>query len=281
MRQIILFLKHQKDFFLFLLLFLISFALVFNANSFQKSRYLHSANRISGNIYQMTNSVEKYFDLRYQNQLLAEENKKLHQQLLDVKRLKIKEVSTHTKVSFSPNQYKVLRAEIVKNSVNSSKNYLLINKGEREMIYQDMGVISSKGIVGIIDKTSQEFASVQSVLNVRSKISAALKKSGHYGTLCWNDKKLNVVQLIEIPNVAPVKVGDTIVTDGRSAIFPKGIPIGKVKNFKLNQLDNSLVLNVELFTDMSNIQHVYIIRNKEQATIRELENQVQEIINNE
>lgn len=279
MRQIVLFLTRKKDFFLFLLLFIIAFVLIFNANSFQKSRYLHAANRISGNMYWLTNSVNQYFDLEYQNEILSEENKKLQQQLLDIQRLKLSEVEVNTQVSFSTNHYKVLRAEVIKNSINLSKNYLLINKGERDSVHQDMGVVSSKGIVGIIDKTSGEFASVQSVLNTRSKISAALKKSGHYGTLCWNDKTLNIVQLVEIPNVAPVKVGDTIVTDGRSAIFPKGLPIGKVKDFKINQLDNSLVLNVELFTDMSNLQHIYIIKNKEQNQIRELEEQVEKLTN--
>ncbi len=278
MRQIILFLKRQKDFFVFLVLFLIAFAFTFNANSFQKSRYLHAANFVSGSLYGVTSSVSNYFNLNYQNNLLVDENKRLHQELLDIQRLKLQKVDVNTEVSFSTNQYKVLRGEIIKNSVNLSKNYLIINKGQKDSVYQDMGVISSKGIVGIVDKTSGRFASVQSVLNVRSKISAALKKTGHYGTLCWTDNSLNIVQLIEIPNVAPVKVGDTIVTDGRSSIFPKGIPVGKVKNFHLNQLDNSLTLNVELFTDMSNIQHVYIIKNREQEAIRELEKEIEKSI---
>ncbi|WP_264846875.1 rod shape-determining protein MreC [Capnocytophaga catalasegens] len=276
MRQIIIFFRRQKDFFIFLFLFGISFALIFKANSYQNSRYLHSANFISGHFYSFSDAIEQYFSLKNQNQILVEENKQLHQQILDFQKLKIDSIDTKTEVSFSPNKYKVLRAEVIKNSINLSKNYLLINKGVNDSVMQDMGVISPKGIVGIIDKTSKRFASVQSVLNTRSRLSVALKNTAHYGTLRWEDKQLNIVQMTDIPNVAPVKVGDTIVTDGRSSIFPKGIPVGSVKDFKINPLDNSLILNIQLFTDMARIQHVYIIQNKDQAEIRELEEQTQE-----
>lgn len=279
MRQILSFLKHQKDFFLFIFLFFIAFSLVFNANSFQKTRYLHAANRLSGNLYLLTNSVTKYFGLHHQNELLAQENKKLRQQLLDTQKDKINAVDTDTNISFSPNTYEVFRAEVIRNSINLTKNFILINKGTADSINQDMGVISSKGIVGIVDKSTLRFSSVQSVLNVRSKISAALKKSGHYGTLTWDEQKLNIVQLVEVPNIAPVKVGDTIVTDGRSMIFPKGIPVGKVKAFRVNPLDNTYVLDVELFTDMSNIQHIYIIKNEDKSSIEMLQNQIQEVVN--
>ena len=207
---------------------------------------------------------------------MVEENRQLHQQILDFQKNKVDSIDTKTEISFSPNQYKVLRAEVIKNSINLSKNYLLINKGLRDSVMQDMGVISPKGIVGIIDKNSKRFASVQSVLNTRSHLSVALKNTAHYGTLRWEDQQLNIVQMTDIPNVAPVKVGDTIVTDGRSSIFPKGIPVGSVKDFRINPLDNSLILNILLFTDMATLQHVYIIQNKDQAEIRELEAQIQE-----
>ena len=75
--------------------------------------------------------------------------------------------------------------------------------------------------------------------------------------------------------MAPLSVGDTIVTAGHSNIFPKGIPIGKIKNINANTRDNSLLSNVELFTDMQNLQHVYIIKNKEQVELKKLEEEIQ------
>lgn len=271
MRLIVAFFKRQRDTFLFLLLLLISLGFVFQANSYQRSRYFHSANIVSGGIAQMLHRVEAYVNLSEQNQLLSYENLQLRRELSQIKTQKIAELSGKTQVLFSPSEFEVFRAEILRNSVHHAKNYLIINKGTKDSIFPDMGVISSVGIVGIVDKVSERYASVQSVLNTRSRISVALKNTAHYGTLTWDAKNTQYVQLIDIPNIAPVHKGDTVVTYGHSAIFPKGIPVGTVSDYQQNPRDNSLLINVQLFTDMSSLQYTYIIRNKEQALIKDFE----------
>ena len=124
-------------------------------------------------------------------------------------------------------------------------------------------------IIGIIDKTSNNYATVLSILNTTSKISAQLKKTNHFGTLTWNGKSPEFTQLIDIPKIAPVVAGDTIITSGRSSIFPKGVPIGVVEDFELDQAENYYEINVRLFNDMTNIEHVYVIEN---VNVQELNN---------
>ena len=72
MRLILLFFKRQKDFLVFLVLFLLSFALVIDANSFQKSKFLYIANGVTGNIFLIQNGIEKYFYLKQQNESLSQ-----------------------------------------------------------------------------------------------------------------------------------------------------------------------------------------------------------------
>ena len=134
-----------------------------------------------------------------------------------------------------------------------------------------MGVITSKGIVGIIDNVSNNYATVQSILNTNSQINAKLKSSNHFGSLVWNTKDPNMVQLIDIPRLAPVKIGDTITTGGRSTIFPKGILIGTINDFTLGKDENYYNLNIKLFNDMTNLEHVYIIENTDAEEIKLVE----------
>jgi len=234
---------------------------------------------LTGNIFLLENNIGQYFDLKQQNDLLSEENKNLQEELLRIKAQKLEELSQKSILLFSPNEYTVYRAEVIKNSYHLSKNYLIIDKGIRDSIHEDMGVVSPRGIVGIIDKATARYASVQSVLNTRSKISATHKKSGYYGTLSWDGKDPTIVQLTDIPSLAPISVGDSIVTAGHSSIFPKGIPIGRVLSVNANTRDNSLLSQVKLFTDMQQLQHVYIIKNKDQVPIQQLEEQIQEQAN--
>jgi len=81
---------------------------------------------------------------------------------------------------------------------------------------------------------------------------------------------------LELHKQAPVKIGDTIETSGKSAIFPKGIPIGIIQNFELDQSKNFYTLSVKLLNDMTSLGHVYVIKNKFKKEIKTLEN-----INNE
>ena len=275
MRLILLFFSKQRDFLVFLLLFIFSFSLVLNGNSLQRSKFLYVATGVVGDVYLLRTGVVQYFSLKQQNEQLAQENKQLHEQLLKERAQKLEELAKDPILLYAPEQYKVYRAEVIKNSYQLSKNYLIINRGQRDSIREDMGVVSPGGIVGIIDKTTTDYASVQSVLNTLSKISATHKKSGYYGTLSWDGKDPNVVQLTDIPSLATISPGDSIVTAGHSSIFPKGIPVGKVLSVNANTRDNSLLSQVKLFTNMQQLQHVYIIKIRDQAPIRAIEEQIQ------
>jgi rod shape-determining protein MreC len=135
-----------------------------------------------------------------------------------------------------------------------------------------MGVVNSKGIVGIIDDTSPRYATVISILNIKSQINAKIKKSNHFGSLVWNGKSTGFVQLIDIPRLAAIRKGDTIVTGGQSVIFPENINIGTIENIYTDNETNYYTLNIKLFNDMTDLGHVYIIKSKDREEIINLEN---------
>jgi len=149
-------------------------------------------------------------------------------------------------------------------------NIILVNKGVSDSIKTDMGVITSDGIIGVIDQVGGNNATVISILNSISQINAGLKNTNHFGTLTWNGKDPNVVQLDDLEKLASFKENDTIITGGNSTLFPKGIPIGIVKNFKLNTKNNLYDVNVQLFNDMTSLEHVYIIENLHREEIDNL-----------
>lgn len=267
MQQIINFIIRNKNFLLFLLLFGISLLFTIQSHSYHKSKFINSANFLTGGIYNSANNVSGYFNLKSQNHLLAEENRRLRSLL---RNSGIETDSVFIDSLTFGKSYRFFSANIIKNSYALNNNVLTLNKGTNDSIKQDFGVISSKGIIGIIDKTSGNYATVISILNTTNRISAQLKKSNHFGTLTWDGKDSKLTQLIDIPKIAPVSIGDTIVTSGRSSIFPKGVRVGIVEDFKLDQAENYYEINVRLFNDMTNIEHVYIIENTNKAEINNL-----------
>jgi len=123
----------------------------------------------------------------------------------------------------------------------------------------------------VIDKTSKNYATVVSILNMKSRINAKIKKSNHFGSLMWDGKSTGFVQLIDVPRLASVRKGDTIVTGGQSVIFPEGIGIGTISKVYTDEETHYYTLDIKLFNDMTNLGHVYIIKSKDREEIINLE----------
>ena len=268
MQQIINFIFRNSTRLLFLLLLITSLTLTIQSHSYHRSTVVNSTNVITGSVYEKVSEVNTYFSLREQNNKLAQENASLRKILFNQK----DSVSTLKKDSVKGyDKIEVIQSRVINNSYNVSENYLTINSGSLQGIKPDMGVVNSQGIVGIVEKTSPKYATILSVLNIKSKINAKVKKSNHFGSLIWNAKNAGYVQLVEIPRLASVKKGDTIVTGGRSTIFPENIPVGIIDKIYTDTETNYYTINVRLFNDMTNLNHVYIISNKESDEINKLE----------
>lgn len=259
MQQIINFIIRNKNFLLFLLLFILSLGLTIQSHSYHKSKFISSANFLSGGLYNSVNNISQYFGLRNENNALIEENIRLRN-LLTHQSQYVKDKNDLDSTLY-PVTFKFTPASIIKNSYSNTNNSLLVDKGQKQGIKEDFGVITSSGLVGIVDNTSNNFSRVISILSSKSKINAEIKKSGHFGTLYWNGNSPEIVQLQDVPKIAPIEIGDTIITGGRSIIFPKGILIGTVVDFKLDDAEDFYDIDLKLFTDMTKIGHVYLVEN--------------------
>lgn len=265
MQQIINFIIRYKTSLLYLLLLLISLAFTIDSHSYHRSKYFNSSSRISGSIYNTADGVTQYFNLNEENKKLVEENKKLRNLLFNLN------IEDTVQLDTAKLDFVIISGRIIKNSYSSPNNYITINKGTNQGIKQDMGVITAKGILGIVEHTTQNYASVQSILNTKSNINAKIKNTNYFGSLVWDGQGYNQVKLEDIPRLVPLLVGDTIVTGAMSSIFPENIPIGTIKKFDLNVSKSFYSIDVELFNDMSNVKNAYIIYNKNRPEILELQ----------
>ncbi len=272
MQQLFYFFQKNKYFLFFLFLEVIAVALIINNHSFHRSKFISSTNYITGSIYEQTSGLSEYLNLKEKNLNLSKENTLLKNKLDKLYSI-IDNVNVTVIIdSLNYNQnYKYINGKIISNNYSSSDNFITINRGIKNGVSNEMAVINNKGVIGITDNTGNKYARVQSILNANSKINASFKNSNHFGTLIWNGEKYNIVQLTDIPRQATFKIGDTIITGGRSTIFPKGIPIGTVSKMP-KKLSATNTIDVKLFNDMSNLGHIYIITNLNKNEIKSLEN---------
>lgn len=267
MQQIFNYLYKNSYKMLFLLLLGISLFLTIQSHSFHRSKVISSANFLTGGVYAQLNNINEYLHLKVQNEELALENARLKKLLYnnaDTTDIEIDSIRGIPKTD-------IIVAKVIHNSYNVHENYLTLNRGKASGVEPDMGVINSSGIVGIVDKTSKNYATVLSVLNIKSQINAKIKKSSHFGSLVWNGKSTGYVQLIDVPRLAAVRKGDTVVTGGQSIIFPENINIGTIHKIYTDNQTNYYTLDIKLFNDMTSLGHVYILKSADRKEVKELE----------
>ncbi|NOR27230.1 MAG: rod shape-determining protein MreC [Lutibacter sp.] len=272
MQQIIYFIRKFRYFLLFLLLEILAITFTIQQHSYHTSKFVNSANFITGGLYNTVNNVNEFFLLRDENKLLIEENVRL-KNLLNKKEINYtKENYTviDTVKFFQKYEYSV--AKVIKNNYTNRNNILTLNKGTKQGLATDLGVINSLGIIGVVKNTSSNYSTVLSILNGYSKINVRLKNSNHYGTLSWNGENHTTAQLEDIPRQAVIKVGDTIITGGKSAIFPEGIHVGIIKDF-IFENNKYQQINTLLFNDMTSIGYVQIVDNLQKKEQNQLEQQ--------
>lgn len=223
-----------------------------------------------------------YLKLKQINEELVAQNKSLMQQVYGKDPFK---QPKYVKVNdnFEGGQiYTFVDGEIVNNSITRNDNYFTINRGENHGVYPKMGVIAPQGIAGIVINTTKNYALVQSVLSVNKiKINAALKNSGYFGTLTWKGDNSRTMHLADIPKYVSVKVGDTIITDGKSSIFPRGIMIGCVAGYEIDPKSGFWDISVELSQKMGQLQKVYVVKNLKKIELKQIQDSLDTAIKND
>ncbi len=271
MFQIIEFIKKGRHFFVFLILEIIAVFLIFKSYYTHNISFLNSSQYINGIVYSVENEFSKYLTLYYENQKLIEENAQLRNQISTLENIQAAQNSAiPIQDSNQYQRYQYTPARIISNSVSKKHNYITLNKGDRDHITKDMAVVTDRGVIGIIDVTSNKFSRVISLLNQNIKINGNIKHKGIFGTIQWNGEDYRYIQLDDVPKHLTIEINDTVVTNVRSNIFPSGIPVGVIENFKLKDGTDEYIANVKLFENFLKVENVYIVTDFDKIEIDSL-----------
>lgn len=259
MHNLIEFFIRYKYWFVFLLLEACSLIMLFRSNSYQGSVYFTTANTVAGTYYSVISDLTSFFGLKEVNEGLSSDNARL---LLQIQELK-DEVSKLKTDTVETQDYglghKLIDAKVVNATLHRNNNLITINKGSADGVHPEMGVICSRGVVGIVSMTSEHYSIVMPLVNTTSSISCRLSKSQYFGTMKWQRGAINISYVTDVPRHAKIKPGETVETNGYSDIFPAGLPIGQVLNFENSADGMAYHLRVKLFTDFSTLRDVSVI----------------------
>ena len=251
---------------LFLVLAAFSIVLVVKNGAVQRFRLLGTARDLQAWGWTRTDNIRTFLQYRTENQRLVEENLQLQQQLARYQTAErmLDSVAVRVEPDFS-----YLSANIIKNTVDRQHNHLIIDRGRKDGIEPGLGVVTGRGVIGIVDAVGDHYAYVISILGAGQTVSAKLAESGAFGPMTWPGTRPDRMILREIPVHIQVNPGDTVVTSGYSIIDPPDIPLGSVVSTQVSQ-GASQELAIALFEDFRALHSVYVVRNNQQPEIEAL-----------
>lgn len=186
------------------------------------------------------------------------ENIELHRQLETLKE--------ELNINYTLSDYEYLNATVVSRNVGYWHNKITINKGTYNGVEKDMVVISSKGLIGKVIKTSTFTSDVRLITtsDTSNKISVHISNGDNnlYGLINSYDYNKNVLELEGISNTKDVNIGDYVYTSGLGGVFPTGILIGIVEEITTDSYDLAKIIKVKPSADFNDINYVSILKRK-------------------
>ena len=260
MHQLFLFVYKYRAFFVFLMFEALSAFLIIQHRNYQRATFLNSSNALVGNVASFTTYVTDYFGLKDQNEVLSEQIARLNERIWALKsHIAIYDLDS---TSHQRTHYTFIPAKIVNNSYRYNNNYITLNKGWKDGLAKNQGVIGPEGIVGKIRLTSENFSIVVSLLHTDLMVSSQLKRSGDLCSTNWDGRDSRKANLLYVPRHVFLTKGDTVITSGYNSVFPEGQLVGIVEEVLTQPNTTFHEIKIRLSTSFPSLDYVSVVLNK-------------------
>ncbi len=256
MFNLVRFLQKYNFIIIFVFLEVIALVMLSRSHSYQRAAINHRTNNLAGAIYHIHSDITNYFSLRQQNIRLLHQNAELMRQLALVK-----ENIPDPDSALQSQIFEYIPARVIHNTVDLRNNYIIINKGYRDGVAKDMGIVSPDGVAGIIIGVSEHYATAMSLLHKHAALSVRFPNNDQIANLHWRGGDYHFAEVVDIPSHVIPAEGDTLVSSGHSFVFPEGLMVGTVAELIPSEKGNLNTARVRFHTNFGKLRNVYVVKN--------------------
>ncbi len=167
-----------------------------------------------------------------------------------------------TNVNMNP-----LAAQVIAREQGTYFSVFTVNKGSRDGVEEYMAVTISGALVGYTENVYESSCTVRTIIDSDASIAALIQSSRDQGivsgTLGVDGTAL--CRMYYLPDDSLPRPGDQVVTSGVGFSFPKGIPIGTVRESTRGIDGNKQYVVIEPQADFEHLEYVIILRYKPEA----------------
>jgi len=161
--------------------------------------------------------------------------------------LKLKERSSMT----------LLASTVIAEDLLSENQTLTIDKGSKEKLTEEMGVLGLNGIIGNLFKVSTRRSQVLLLTDRFFVVEGVIQRSRE--KLIIEGTGDVSITARHIRASTDIQIGDLIVTSGDGNVFPKGLPVGIVEDIKVSNAGITKTAQIKPLADLFNAEELFVI----------------------
>jgi rod shape-determining protein MreC len=160
----------------------------------------------------------------------------------------------------------MIAAHVIGGSPDSGTQMINIDRGSRDGIRRDMGVITPDGVVGKIFAVYPDISQVLLIGDKESGVGALLSDTRTQGPVKGTGEPL--LSMDYISNDEKVTAGEAILTSGQDRIFPKDLPVGTVQDFVSEPKTPFMKIRVKPAARLDRLEEVLILQTRQELNMK-------------
>lgn len=164
------------------------------------------------------------------------------------------------------NEVQMVAARVIGASPDPSSHMILIDRGSRDNVRRDMGVITPEGVVGKVFAVYPDTSQVLLLTDKESGVGALLRESRAQGPVRGRGEPL--LGLEYISNEVKVEAGEEILTSGQDRIFPKDLPVGLVVQTQADKHGPFQKISVKPTARLDSLEEVLVLLTRQEFSFR-------------
>ena len=162
----------------------------------------------------------------------------------------------------------MLAARVIGGSPDSGSLVVNIDRGSRDGIRRDMGVITPDGVVGKILAVYPDISQVLLLGDKESGVGALLADTRTQGPVKGTGEPL--LSLDYISSDEKVTVGEAVLTSGQDRIFPKDLPVGNVVDFVTDPKSPFMKIRIKPAAHLDRLEEVLVLESRQELNLKKV-----------
>ncbi|GJL54991.1 MAG: hypothetical protein NPIRA02_21230 [Nitrospirales bacterium] len=204
-----------------------------------------------------------------QNLQLQEEIDQLHAKMSQLQEQLIVSEQLSALLNFQEDALmETVAARVIGRNATNWYRAIIIDKGSEDGISNEMGVVAATGVVGRVVNVNPSTAIVLLLTDPNIAIAGMIQRSRDEGIVQGTTQGL--VRMKYLPPLSTIEMGDVVVTSGLTGDYPRGLPIGHIRQLETGDAELFQSADIQPLVDFSKLEGVLVVTSSGQLQDSEL-----------